>query len=157
MVLLLQTSVIKKKQKNIEQAVWRQINSIKACGYMSQFQSFIWNLQIMYCRSGFFSRGWVIFLKLRINIFETEKPRLDFCGMKIYTEYNSFLNRGHDIFADWMPTAKIWWPWKNGDLQYSQRNSRIDYQGINKFKKFTCQSDRQKYSFNHQMKNLPFR
>ena len=61
------------------------------------------------------------FLKLWIDIFAAEKPRLGFCGMIIYTEYSSFLNHGHDIFADWMPTAKtakIWWPRKNGDLQY---------------------------------------
>ena len=41
--------------------------------------------------------------------------------MKIYTKYSYFLNRGHDIFADWMATAKIWWPRKNVDLQYSHK------------------------------------
>ena len=53
-----------------------------------------------------------LIFKLRIDIFAYEKPRLSFYGMKAYTEYSSFLNRGRDIFADWMPTvktAKIWW------------------------------------------------
>ena len=47
-----------------------------------------------------FFRGWVIFLKSRIDIFAVEKPILGLYGMKIYTECNSFLNRGHDIFVD---------------------------------------------------------
>ena len=39
-------------------------------------------------------------LKSCIDIFVSEKPRLCFYGMKMYTEYSSFLNRGHDIFMD---------------------------------------------------------
>ena len=51
-----------------------------------------------YCRSPFcprspFFRGWVIFLKSRIDIFAAEKPKLGFYGIKTYTECSSFLNR----------------------------------------------------------------
>ena len=60
----------------------------------------------------------MIFLKSRIDIFAAKKRRQGFYGMKISTEYINFLYRRHDIFADWMPTAKIWWLRKNGDLQY---------------------------------------
>ena len=39
------------------------------------------------------------FLKWRIDIFAAEKPNLDFYGIKTYTEYISFLNRGRYIFC----------------------------------------------------------
>jgi len=55
------------------------------------------------------------FLKLQIDIFAAEKPKLGdifaaekpklgFHGIKTYAKYSSFLNRGRYIFADWMPT-----------------------------------------------------
>jgi len=51
-----------------------------------------------------FFRGWEIFLKSRIDIFAAEEPRL-------LASFHFALNRGRDIFVDWMPTAKtakIW-------------------------------------------------
>ena len=52
-----------------------------------------------------------VFKKPWIDISVSEKLRLGFYCMKAYTEYDSFLNNGCDIFMDWMTTAKnakIW-------------------------------------------------
>ena len=68
-----------------------------------------------YCRWTFFCGNLFSqlggYFKTHIDIFTAEKPRLGSYGMKAETEYNSFLNRGCDIFADCMSTAKtaeIW-------------------------------------------------